>query len=93
VTTEILPATTETLPATTLITTTANPAAAAAAGAAVVTANQEEPTSSTPWGWIAFGILATAVAVGGLVWWLKRRHDKGPPAAPGGDPSAPESAA
>jgi len=40
----------------------------------VATANQDEPTSSTPWGWVAFGILAAAVIVGGIVWWLRRRH-------------------
>jgi hypothetical protein len=73
VSTETLPATTQTLPATTVTTTAVNPAAAAAAGAAVATANQEEPAEETPWGWIAFGILAAAVLIGGVVWWLRRR--------------------
>jgi hypothetical protein len=66
VATETLPATTETLPAATITSTTVNPAAAAAAGAAVASAQGEE-TSETPWGWIAFAILATAVVVGALV--------------------------
>ena len=76
VTTETLPATTETLPATTVTTTAVNPAAAAAAGAAVATANQAEPAEETPWGWIAFGILAAAVLIGGLVWWLRKRAER-----------------
>jgi cobalamin biosynthesis Mg chelatase CobN len=70
-TTETLPATTETLPAATITTTAVNPAAAAAAGAAVASSQPEE--SSTPWGWIAFAILAAAVVIGGLVWWLRSR--------------------
>jgi hypothetical protein len=68
-------------------TTTAgvNPAAAAAAGAAVAQKNAEQP-SSTDWGWIAFGILAATVLVGGIVWWLRSRSAKkrggdAPPAA------------
>jgi hypothetical protein len=71
VTTVTLPATTETLPATTVTTTTSSSAAAAAAGAAV--ASSQEPTEETPWGWIAFGILAAAVVIGGLVWSWRRR--------------------
>jgi hypothetical protein len=63
-------------PATTTIaaTTTSgvSPAAAAAAGAAAAS-NKNEETSSTQWGWIAFGILAAAVLVTGLVWWLRKR--------------------
>ena len=47
-------------------------AAAAAAGAAAASNNEE--TSGTQWGWIAFGVLAAAVLVGGLVWWLRKRH-------------------
>ena len=83
VTTETLPATTETLPAATVTTTAANPAAAVAAGAAV--ASSQETEEETPWGWIAFGILAAAVVVGGIVWWLRRRSarkDGGQPAPP-----------
>ena len=51
------------------------PGAAAAAGAAA--ASQEEAdTSSTQWGWIAFGILAFACIVFGVVWLIRRskRH-------------------
>ena len=47
------------------------PGAAAAAGAAA--ASQEEAdTSSTQWGWIAFGILAFACVVFGVVWLIRR---------------------
>jgi hypothetical protein len=64
-------------PATTTVaaTTTSgvSPAGAAAAGAAAA-ANKNEETSSTQWGWIAFGVLAAAVLVGGFVWLLRRRH-------------------
>jgi len=75
-TTETLPATTATLPATTVTTTIVNPAGAAAAGAAVASASQEEPAEETPWGWIAFGILAAVVLIGGLVWWLRKRAER-----------------
>ena len=75
VSTETLPATTETLPATTVTTTAVNPAAAAAAGAAVASAQTEEP-SETPWGWIAFAILAVAGVAGGLVWWWMKRAER-----------------
>jgi hypothetical protein len=34
---------------------------------------QESSSSSTDWGWVAFGILAAAV-VGGAIVWLVRRH-------------------
>ena len=78
-TTETLPATTETFPPTTVTTPAVNPAAAAAAGAAVVSSQEtEEAESSTPWGWIAFGILAAAVVIFGLVWWLRRRPTRKP---------------
>jgi hypothetical protein len=36
-------------------------------------ASSQEPTEETPWGWIAFGILAAAVVIGGLVWSWRRR--------------------
>src|SRR3954452_20173494 len=68
--TETLPGTTEPFPAATVTTATVNPAAAAAAGAAV--ASSDEESNSTPWGWIAFGILATEVVVAALVWWWWR---------------------
>jgi cobalamin biosynthesis Mg chelatase CobN len=45
---------------------------AAAAGAAAAASKEEADTSSTQWGWIAFGILAFAVLVGGVVWLIRR---------------------
>jgi cobalamin biosynthesis Mg chelatase CobN len=57
-------------PATSTESSGVNPAAAAAAAAAA--SNDEE--SSTDWGWVAFGILAGAVLIFGVVWWLRRRH-------------------
>jgi membrane protein DedA with SNARE-associated domain len=50
-------------------------------------ASSQETQEETPWGWIAFGILAAAVVVGGIVWWLRRRSahkDGGQPAPPAG---------
>ncbi len=44
----------------------------AAAAAAAAASNEEADTSSTQWGWIAFGILAFAGIVGGVVWWIRR---------------------
>jgi hypothetical protein len=60
------------------------PGAAAAAGAAAAN-KQASDTSSTQWGWIAFGILAFAGIVGGVVWWIRRSkghkaHASPPPA-------------
>lgn len=52
-----------------------NPAAAAAA---VSSQETEEAESSTPWGWVAFGILAAGVVIFGLVWWLRRRSARKP---------------
>jgi high-affinity Fe2+/Pb2+ permease len=54
-------------------------------GAAAASSQQEEP-ESTPWGWIAFAILAAGV-LGAAIFWLVKRgrgHDSpspGPPAA------------
>jgi cobalamin biosynthesis Mg chelatase CobN len=72
------PPTTTTTPTTTSGVT---PAGAAAAGAAVAAANAENTESDTQWGWIAFGILAAAVLIFGVVWWYRSRH-KGSPGAP-----------
>ena len=61
------------------------PGAAAAAGAAA--ASQEEAdTSSTEWGWIAFGILAFACIVFGVVWLIRRskRHKQATSPPPAG---------
>ncbi len=56
---------------------------AVVAGAAAAAAAQQEEPESTPWGWIAFGILALAVLAGGIVWLVRRRrHDGGTPSAP-----------
>ncbi len=59
---------------TTTVTTTEGvpPAAAAAAGAAVAS-DEDDGLTSSEWGWIAFGVLAVAVVVGGIAWWLRRR--------------------
>jgi cobalamin biosynthesis Mg chelatase CobN len=66
----------QTQPVTATTTTTGvSPAAAAAAGAAVAT---QEDSSSTQWGWIAFGILALGVIVFAIVWWIRRRHTAKP---------------
>jgi cobalamin biosynthesis Mg chelatase CobN len=56
---------------TTAATTGVSAAAAAAAGAAVAT---QEDSSSTQWGWLAFGILTLGVIVFAIVWWIRRRH-------------------
>jgi cobalamin biosynthesis Mg chelatase CobN len=64
-------------------------AGAAAAGAAVAATTQTEAsTDTTDWGWIAFAILAAVVLVGGLVWWLRGRHDRSAPGAPAPDDGA-----
>jgi cytoskeletal protein RodZ len=56
---------------------------AAVAGAAA--ANKEETdTSSTQWGWIAFGILAFACVVFGIVWLIRRPKGHKPAAPPAG---------
>jgi cobalamin biosynthesis Mg chelatase CobN len=70
--------TVETSPPTTTIevttpgTTTAtsiSPGGAAVVGAAAATKQDE---SETPWGWIAFGILAAAVVIFAIVWLVRR---------------------
>ena len=38
--------------------------------------------SPTPWGWIAFGILAAGVVIFAIVWLVRRKHDDGSPSAP-----------
>ena len=78
VTTEIT--TTETTPAGTTtieLTTTTSGAGLSPGGAAVVgaAAASSDDGSDTQWGWIAFGILAAAVIVFGIVWLVRRsRH-------------------
>ena len=78
VTTEIT--TTETTPAGTTtieLTTTTSGAGLSPGGAAVVgaAAASSDDDSDTQWGWIAFGILAAAVIVFGIVWLVRRsRH-------------------
>jgi hypothetical protein len=80
--TETVPAETtapavETVATTVTVTTTegVNPAAAAAAGAAA--ASEDGGLTSTEWGWVAFAILAAAVGVGGIVWWVRKRSARG----------------
>ena len=61
-----------------------NTGAAVVAGAAgaKAAAGQTEETESTPWGWIAFGILAAGVVIFAIVWLVRRKHDDAPPSAP-----------
>jgi hypothetical protein len=40
--------------------------------------NQAADSTSTQWGWIAFGILAGACIVGAIVWWMRRRASNKP---------------
>jgi hypothetical protein len=73
--------------ATTPVTTTTEasgvgPGAAAAAGAAAANAGQPPESSGTDWGWVAFGILAFGLIVGGIAWWWKGRRDKRAGASP-----------
>ena len=70
----IIPAETVTLSQTETTTVTqtsavavVRPGAAAAAGAAAASSQEEADTSSTQWGWIAFGILAFACVIGGVI--------------------------
>jgi hypothetical protein len=72
---------TETVATTVTETTGVSPAAAAAAAAA---AESDEGLSSTEWGWVAFGVLAAAVVLGGIVWGLRKRS-----AARRGDDASP----
>jgi ABC-type branched-subunit amino acid transport system permease subunit len=55
-----------------------NTTAVVAAGAAAAAASQEEEPESTPWGWVAFGILAAGVVGVAVFWLVRRRHDKKP---------------
>jgi hypothetical protein len=67
---------------TTVVTTTngVNTTAVVAAGAAAAAAaSQQEEPESTPWGWVAFGILAAGLAGVGIFWLVRRGHDKEPP--------------
>ena len=77
-TTEATVTTTETAPVvvtTVQVTTEATTTGVSPGGAAVVGAAAANQESSTQWGWIAFGILAAAVIVFGIVWWVRRpRH-------------------
>jgi len=57
------------------------PGAVAAAGAAASSQEAAE-SSSTQWGWIAFGILAFAAVVVGVVWWIRRSKSHGEQTSP-----------
>jgi hypothetical protein len=46
------------------------------------TTTQSDQSSSVDWGWVAFGVLAFGLFVGGIVWWLRGRHDRCRPTAP-----------
>jgi cobalamin biosynthesis Mg chelatase CobN len=77
-------------PITVATTTTSgvNTTAVVAAGAAAAAASQnEQPEESTPWGWVAFGILAAALAGVGVYWLVRGRH-KQPPGADGAPPAS-----
>jgi cobalamin biosynthesis Mg chelatase CobN len=53
--------------------TSISPGGAVVVGAAA--ASQQQDDSDTQWGWIAFGILAAAVVIFGIVWFVRRpRH-------------------
>ena len=71
--TETATTSTETGPvsATITVTTTVNPTGAAVVGAAAASSKDE---SETDWGWVAFGILAAVVLIGGIVWLVVRRR-------------------
>ena len=73
-TTETATTSTETGPvsATITVTTTVNPTGAAVVGAAAASSKDESET--TDWGWVAFGILAAVVVIGGIVWLVVRRR-------------------
>jgi hypothetical protein len=78
---QAVPTTVVTTTTTTTTTTTGgvNTTAVVAAGAAAAAASQnnEEP-QSTPWGWVAFGILAAGLAGVGIFWLVRRHQSKGP---------------
>jgi hypothetical protein len=66
---------------TTTTTTTSggvNTTAVVAAGAAAAAASHNEEPESTPWGWVAFGILAAGLAGVGIFWLVRRRQGKEP---------------
>jgi cobalamin biosynthesis Mg chelatase CobN len=67
-----------TTPAETSGTTTVSPQGAALVGAA---AAEKSNDSETQWGWIAFGILAAAVVIFGIVWLVRSRHRQTPQGA------------
>ncbi len=76
---------TEVVVPTTVLTTTptttsggVNTTAVVAAGAAAAAASQNEEPESTPWGWVAFGILAAALAGVGIFWLVRRRDNDKP---------------
>ncbi len=48
----------------------------------VVAASNPPEEEQTPWGWIAFGILAAGVIVFLIVWLVRRNRDKGSPPGP-----------
>ena len=72
---ETTPAVTATVQLTTTTTQAGlSPGGAAVVGAAAATSDED---SDTQWGWIAFGILAAAVIVFGIVWLVRRsRHHR-----------------
>jgi hypothetical protein len=77
------PATTKPTSTTSTTATTSSGVNTAVVVATGVVAAQEEQPKETPWGWIAFGILAAGV-IGFLIVWLVRRNrgDGSPPEPP-----------
>jgi F0F1-type ATP synthase membrane subunit c/vacuolar-type H+-ATPase subunit K len=59
------------------VTTGVSSGTVAVAGAAVAT-QQADTSDETDWGWIAFALLAAAVAIFGIVWWVRKRHTTKP---------------
>lgn len=54
-----------------------NTAAVVVSGAAAL---HEEDENSTPWGWVAFAIVAAGLAGAGIFWLVRRHQDKTPAA-------------
>jgi hypothetical protein len=76
--TEVVVPTTVVTTTTTTTTGGVNTTAVVAAGAAAAAASQKEEPESTPWGWVAFGILAAGLAGIGIFWLVRRRQGKEP---------------
>jgi hypothetical protein len=76
--TEVVVPTTVVTTTTTTTTGGVHTTAVIAAGAAAAAASQNEEPKSTPWGWVAFGILTAGLAGVGIYWLVRRRRDQKP---------------